>query len=128
MPDTQFNVSAILLSHNCEGFIADALRSVLLQDCEPMQIVVSDDASSDGTFAMIERVLSGYHGLHHVILRRRDSNSGSKSAHLNDVFPLASERYLVSFDGDKVSDPKVTTVRRDRDCKPSSRYSRWTGW
>ena len=106
MPDTQFNVSAILLSHNCERVIADALRSVLAQDCEPMEIIVSDDASTDGTFAVIQRESEQYAGPHRVVLRRRDSNAGSKSAHLNDVFPLASGRYLVSFDGDDVSDPK----------------------
>ena len=106
MPDNQFNVSAILLSHNCEGFIADALRSVLAQDCAPMEIIVSDDASGDGTFAAIQREIDRYAGPHHVSLRRRGSNSGSKSRHLNDVFPLTSGRYLVSFDGDDVSDPK----------------------
>jgi hypothetical protein len=39
------------------------------------------------------------------MLRYRDTNSGSKSAHLNDVFPLASGRYLVSFDGDDIAEP-----------------------
>lgn len=103
-------VSAIL-SYNCESFIADALRSVLAQDCEPMEIIVSDDASSDGTFAVIERVLWEYQGPHHVILRRRDTNSGSKSAHLNHVFPFATGQYLVSFDADDVSEPKrVRTI------------------
>lgn len=57
------------------------------------------------TFAVIQREIDRYAGPHHVILRRGDSNSGGKSAHLNDVFPLASGRYLVSFDGDDVSDP-----------------------
>jgi glycosyltransferase involved in cell wall biosynthesis len=111
-------VTAVLLSHNCAAFIADALRSVLAQDCEPMEIIVSDDASGDETHAVIERELDRYTGPHRSWLRRRATNSGSKSAHLNDVFPLTSGRYLVSFDGDDVSEPHrvrtlVEAFRRD---------------
>ena len=105
VPDALPSVTAILLSHNCEGFIADALRSVLAQECAPMEIIVSDDASGDETWAVIQREAQSYRGPHRVVLRRRDTNSGSKSAHLNDVFPLASGRCLVSFDGDDFSEP-----------------------
>jgi glycosyltransferase involved in cell wall biosynthesis len=105
LPEAHAEISAILLSHNCAGLIADALQSVLRQDCEPMEVIVSDDASDDETFAVLQRELEGYTGPHRVCLRRRSANTGSKSAHLNDVFPLASGRFLVSFDGDDVSEP-----------------------
>ena len=104
-PTTPSAVSAILLSYNCEHFIGAALESVLAQDCEPMEVIVSDDASTDETCGVIERALAGYAGPHQVRLRRRDTNSGSKSAHLNDVFPVATGQYLVSFDGDDISEP-----------------------
>lgn len=99
------SVTAILLSHNCADFIEEALQSVLQQECEPMEIIVSDDASEDGTFELLQRTLENYTGLHRVLLRRRETNTGSKSAHLNDVFPLASGQIIVSFDGDDVSEP-----------------------
>ena len=105
MSATPPKVTTILLSHNCEQVIGAALQSVLAQDCEPMEIIVSDDASTDATYAAIERELADYHGPHRVTLRRRASNSGSKSAHLNDVLPLASGRCVVSFDGDDISEP-----------------------
>ena len=105
MPATPPAVSAILLSHNCEHAIGTALESVLAQDCDPMKVIVSDDASTDDTRGVIERTLAGYAGPHQVRLRRRDTNSGSKSAHLNDVFPLATGQYIVSFDGDDISEP-----------------------
>jgi glycosyltransferase involved in cell wall biosynthesis len=98
-------ISAILLSHNCAGLIADAFQGVLAQDCEPMEVIVSDDASDDETWVVLQRELAGYGGPHRVSLRRRTTNSGSKSAHLNDVFPLATGRVFVSFDGDDVSEP-----------------------
>jgi glycosyltransferase involved in cell wall biosynthesis len=97
-------VTAILLSYNCADVVADAVRSVLSQDCEPMDVIVSDDASTDDTYEALRREVAEYAGPHQVRLRRRDTNSGSKSAHLNDVFPLASGRFVVSFDGDDVAE------------------------
>jgi glycosyltransferase involved in cell wall biosynthesis len=70
-----------------------------------MQIVVSDDASTDGTAEIVERELARYRGPHRVEMHRRQTNSGSKSAHLNDAFARASGDLLVSFDGDDVSEP-----------------------
>jgi len=69
-----------------------------------MDIVISDDASSDATVVEIERVLALYNGPHQVTLRRRATNAGGKSAHLNDVLSLTRGMYIVSFDGDDVAE------------------------
>jgi glycosyltransferase involved in cell wall biosynthesis len=98
-------VSAILLAYNCVDAIADAMHSVLGQDCEPMEVLISDDASQDDTFGVLQREVAAYQGPHRVTLRRREANSGSKSAHLNDVFPLANGQFLISFDGDDIAEP-----------------------
>ncbi len=98
-------VSAILLSYNCADQILAALQSVLDQECEPMEVIVSDDASQDTTFATLKRRIDTYQGPHRIRLRRRETNSGSKSAHLNHVFPLATGQVIVSFDGDDSSEP-----------------------
>ena len=98
-------VSAILLSYNCADHILAAVHSVLDQRCAPMEVIVSDDASQDATFAILEREVDAYRGPHRVTLRRRGTNSGSKSAHLNQVFPLATGQVIASFDGDDISEP-----------------------
>jgi glycosyltransferase involved in cell wall biosynthesis len=99
------SVSAILLCYNCEAFIAEAVRSVFAQDYgEPIEILISDDASTDDTFDRVRREVAHYRGPHRVRLNRQSTNSGSKSAHLNDVFPLASGDVLISFDGDDISE------------------------
>jgi glycosyltransferase involved in cell wall biosynthesis len=103
-------VSAILLSYNCQDFIAEAVQSVLAQDCEPMEVLISDDASSDRTFEILESKVASYDGPHEVSLRRRSKTSGSKSAHLNDAFERVSGEIIVSFDDDDISDS--TRVRR----------------
>jgi hypothetical protein len=103
--ETMPSVSAILLSYNCEAFIAEAVRSVLAQDHgQPMEILISDDASTDDTFDRVRREVAGYRGPHRVRINQQATNSGSKSAHLNDVFPLASGDILISFDGDDISE------------------------
>ncbi len=118
-------VTCIFLSYNCERFVAEALQSMLAQDYkEPMEIIVSDDASSDSTFDVLQGHLKEYKGPHATRLLRQPRNTGSKSAHLNEVFPLASGEVLVLFDADDVferhrvsrtveqfrSDPRIAAV------------------
>lgn len=98
-------VSAILLCYNCENFIGEALQSALDQDCPPMQLIVSDDASTDKTTEVVRNILASYKGPHHIEFYQRSINSASKSAHLNTVFPLATGKFIVSFDGDDISEP-----------------------
>jgi glycosyltransferase involved in cell wall biosynthesis len=104
-------VTCIFLSYNCERNVAEALRSMLAQDHrEPMEIIISDDASSDSTFDVLREHVEEYKGPHAIRLLRQPRNTGSKSAHLNEIFPLARGELLVSFDSDDISEPQ--RVRR----------------
>lgn len=105
MPESSPRISGILLSFDCAEFVAEALQSALAQDCEPMELIVSDDASGDETFAILQREIGAYRGPHRVELCRRTTNAGSKSAHLNDAIGRTTGDVLVSFDGDDVSEP-----------------------
>lgn len=118
MPEALPLVSAVLLSCNSERFISEAVRSALAQDYEPMELIVSDDASDDGTFEILKREVKSYRGTHRIVLRQRSNNSGSKSAHLNDILRLTSGEFIVFFDDDDISETsrvrKVSDVfRRD---------------
>ena len=98
-------VSAILLSYNCEDFIAVALESVLNQDYDgPLEVIVSDDGSTDRTFDVLQENLARYRGPHRVELSRRAANSGSKGAHLNEIWSACSGDVLVFFDGDDIAE------------------------
>ncbi len=98
-------MSAILLSYNCADHILATVQSVLDQRCDPMEIIISDDASQDATFTVLQREVAAYQGPHRVTLRRRQTNSGSKQVHLKDIFPLASGQLLIFFDGDDIAEP-----------------------
>jgi glycosyltransferase involved in cell wall biosynthesis len=106
MPHAAPSVSVILLCYNSEAFVRDAIESAFAQDYSgSLEILISDDASRDGTFEVVRKVVSEYTGPHTVRVLRRDANSGSKSAHLNQVFLEASGEILISFDDDDVSRP-----------------------
>ena len=112
------SVSAVLLSYNAELFIADAVRSVLAQDYDAMEVIISDDASADRTAEITQREVDRYRGPHRVVQRQRSENSGGVSAHLNEVLRHASGDIIVFFDGDDISDPSrvrrtVEEFRRD---------------
>ncbi|HYQ72662.1 MAG TPA: glycosyltransferase [Gammaproteobacteria bacterium] len=98
-------VSAILLCYNRSDFVVEALHSAFGQDCPAMQLIVSDDASTDETANLVAAEVAAYDGPHRVEFRHQPDNSGSKSAHLNRVFPLARGEIIVSFDDDDISRP-----------------------
>ena len=98
-------VSAVLLCCNRADYVIEALQSALGQDCPAMQLIVSDDASTDGTAERVAAEVAAYAGPHQVEFCRQPDNSGSKSAHLNRVFPRARGEVIVSFDDDDISRP-----------------------
>lgn len=122
MSPAPHSVSAILLSFDCARFIREALAGVLAQDHSPLEILVSDDASTDGTFEILEAEIANYHGPHQVSLRQRKTNSGSKSAHLNDALAHCHGTIIVSFDGDDRYVPtRVSRLVEAFDADPSLR-------
>ncbi|MCA1947646.1 MAG: glycosyltransferase, partial [Armatimonadetes bacterium] len=49
------SVAVAIPAHNAEGTIAKAVRSALEQDPAPVEVVVGDDGSTDGTASVAER-------------------------------------------------------------------------
>jgi glycosyltransferase involved in cell wall biosynthesis len=97
-------VSVLLIAYNQQALVADAVHSVLAQTYESLEIIISDDASSDGTFAAIEAAVRGYDGPHQVITRRNSSNEGI-SAHLSRLAAMAHGELLFVAAGDDMSAP-----------------------
>jgi len=97
-------ISLVLLACNQEAWAADAAASVLAQACEPLEIVLSDDASTDGTFAVLEAAAAAYRGPHRVRARRNERNLGI-GAHWNRLVAETSGSLLVCAAGDDQSLP-----------------------
>ncbi|MFM8735210.1 MAG: glycosyltransferase [Pirellulales bacterium] len=98
-------VSLCLLAYNQERFVEEAVAGALAQTYEPLQVILSDDASTDGTFERMSRVAAGYVGPARVLLNRNAVNLGL-GAHINLLTGhLASGELIALAAGDDVSLP-----------------------
>ena len=101
-------LSFALFCYNQEDFIAEAVRAALAQTYSPLQIVISDDSSTDRTFEIIKEIVSAYHGPHEVLLNRNDHNLGI-GPHVNKVMTeLVKGELIITAAGDDISVPERT--------------------
>jgi glycosyltransferase involved in cell wall biosynthesis len=63
-------VSYALLCYQQENYVRDAVRSALAQDLTPLDIVLSDDNSSDRTYEILEEEVKKYRGPNIITLNR----------------------------------------------------------
>jgi alpha-1,3-rhamnosyltransferase len=105
-------VTYILLSFNHAQYVEEAIVSILNQDYDPIELIVIDDGSSDGSVDIL-RAMQQQHGFELVT----QSNSGVAAA-LNRGFSLARGQYIVPHASDDVSHPgrtkeQVTLLQAD---------------
>jgi glycosyltransferase involved in cell wall biosynthesis len=94
----------LLIGFNQESTIGEAISGALAQTYRPLEVVISDDASTDGTFAAIQRAVEGYAGPHTIRLNRNPVNLGI-GAHLSRLVELSRGEMLFVTAGDDVSLP-----------------------
>lgn len=100
-------VSGVLIAYNQEPFIRSAVEGILAQTY-PLEIIIADDASTDGTFSVIEAVVANHPGPHRIRLLRARRNRGI-CGNQNAALSLAEGELIVLFEGDDVSLPERTT-------------------
>jgi len=98
-------VSMLLIAYNQAGVVADAVAGALAQTYSPLEILISDDCSTDGTWAAIEAAVRDYRGPHRIALNRNEQNAGI-SAHLSKLAAMSQGALLVIAAGDDVSVPE----------------------
>src|SRR5437764_514290 len=92
-------LSVLLAVHDDARFIGAAMASVLRQTFTDLELIVIDDASTDGTPAVLERVSD-----HRVAIVRNEDQLGLASS-LNRALDLAGGRYVARLDSDDVAMP-----------------------
>lgn len=102
-------VTFALFAYNQERYIREAVEGALAQDYEPLEILISDDCSSDGTADVIREVVSSYHGPHRVFINVNAKNLGL-IGHVNKVVSMCSGRLIVAAAGDDISYCSRTTI------------------
>lgn len=102
-------ISFVLVSFNQEKFIREAVEGALSQTYSPLEIIISDDASKDGTFEIASELVANYRGPHKVRLNRNTNNLGM-GAHITHLMTMCSGQLIVGAAGDDISFPERTAV------------------
>lgn len=111
--DSQYPlVTFALFAYNQEKYIREAVEGALAQDYPNLEIIVSDDASTDATWRNIEAVVAAYSGPHTIKLNRNPANLGI-GAHVSLVGRMARGELVVMAAGDDVSCPSRVTALVD---------------
>lgn len=105
METADVRITLALLAYNQSEFVDGAARSALAQACEPIEIIFSDDCSSDDTHDRLQAAARAYSGPHRVVVRRNERNLGI-AEHINTVMRLARGRLVVTMAGDDLSLPE----------------------
>ncbi len=96
--------SLCVLCYNQEKYIALSIRAALAQTYEPLEIIISDDASTDRSFEIIKQVIAEYRGPHKVIINRNPTNF-NLPRNFQKACSLSSGELIIKADGDDISYP-----------------------
>jgi succinoglycan biosynthesis protein ExoO len=88
-------VSVIIATYNCKPYLAAAIESALGQDSVDVEVVVVDDASTDGTAEVAQR----YEGSGRVRLLVNEVNRGPSFSR-NRAIQAARGEWVAQLDGD----------------------------
>lgn len=111
-------VSIMMPAYNAENFISQALDSILLQDYPRFQIVVCDDASTDGTADIIRTYQKKYPDK--IVAIFNQQNLGV-TANCNKALEHCTGEYVSLFAGDDLMLPgklsrQIELMESDPEC------------
>lgn len=98
MNNSNITVSVIVLTYNHSAYLRQALDSVLMQRADfQFEVLVGDDASSDGTSEIVREYTKKYPDLVRSFIRKK--NIGA-TANLCDLLRRSHGRYINGCEGD----------------------------
>lgn len=95
MSTQDYSISVIIPAYNAERFLAETLESVYAQTLLPLEIIVIDDGSRDGT----EAVARGFAGREPELIYIKQENAGPSRARNNGI-QHARGNWLAFLDAD----------------------------
>lgn len=98
------HASVLLLTYNQSAFVEDALQSLLNQDYDNLEIVISDDNSQDQTWEIINSIANSYLGNKKIVLNKNPFNLGIVGNYYK-AFELSKGQVIFTAAGDDISLP-----------------------
>lgn len=97
----KIGVTIICMTYNHEKYIGQALNGFIAQETTfPIEIIIHDDASSDGTRKIIEDYKLKYPDIINTILQKENQYSQGKNIFLDYIYPLVKGKYIALCEGD----------------------------
>jgi glycosyltransferase involved in cell wall biosynthesis len=113
-------VTFALFAYNQEKYIREAVEGAFSQTYEPLEIILSDDCSSDRTFEIMQEMAAAYDGPHEVRVRQNHTNFGL-IGHVNALLEIVSGDTIVLAAGDDISEAaRVAKIAAVFDENPSA--------
>ena len=100
-------VTFAIFAYNQEKYIHEAVEGAFAQTYEPMEIILSDDCSTDRTFEIMKEMASTYKGTKKIVTHQAHSNRGTL-LHVADVASIAAGELIVVAHGDDISKKERT--------------------
>lgn len=97
-------VTVVLLTYQQERYVAQALESMLAQDWHSMEILVLDDASTDGTLDVVKALLAD-HPRRSIVRVMPSARNQGLAANWNRGVSAATGEIIIAAAGDDVSAP-----------------------
>ena len=96
-------ISVIMPAFNAQDYIKEAVDSVLNQTYQDFELIIIDDASTDGTVKIINKYLKKYPNKIKLVQVKENLNcGGDKSA--NEGLKVARGKFIARMDADDVAD------------------------
>lgn len=97
-------VAFLMLTYNQANLVRESAMACLAQECEPLDIIFSDDASSDNTYEILQDIARHYTGPHNLVVRRNATNAGI-GEHFNILIDTFKNELFIASAGDDISLP-----------------------
>jgi len=95
-------VTFTIVGYNQENYICEAIEGAFAQTYEPLEIILSDDCSTDRTFMIMQEMANKYRGSKKIVTRQTDGNVGT-ILHVADVASIAKGGLIILAAGDDIS-------------------------
>jgi len=99
------SVSIALCTHNGQRFIGEQLESIYAQSVLPDELVISDDASTDSTIALVESVVAEHPGSAMNVRILRNSTPLGVTANFEQAIGACTSQFILLCDQDDVWSP-----------------------